>query len=257
MKLWLKYVSMHVKSQLQYRTSFILLCVGQFFIPFSVFAGLYFMFQRFGSLNGYTFHEVALCYAVVHLAFALSEGLVRGYDSFSGLIRQAGFDRLLLRPRWLVLQVLGSKFELTRIGRLVQGVVVLCIALSGLQVVWTPLKVITLMLMIIGCSAVFSGIFIAASTMCFWTVEGLEVINILTDGGRETAQYPLDIYKKGFRLFFTYVIPLGAASFVPLRYILDRAGAVSAMAPLYGLVFLALCVLVWYGGVRHYKSTGS
>lgn len=248
---------MHIKSQLQYRTSFILMCVGQFFIPFSVFAGLYFMFQRFGSLNGYTFHEVALCYSVVHLSFALSEGLVRGYDSFSGLIRQAGFDRLLLRPRWLVLQVLGSKFELTRIGRLVQSLVVLCIALSGLQIVWTPLKILTLILMVIGCSAVFSGIFIAASTMCFWTVEGLEVINILTDGGRETAQYPLDIYKKGFRLFFTFVIPLGAASFVPLRYILDRAGAASAAAPLYGLVFLAFSVFVWYGGVRHYKSTGS
>src|SRR5687767_13197353 len=70
MSLYFKYLSIMFKSQLQYRTSFWLLTAGQFFIPFTVFAGLYFMFERFGQLRGWSFFEVALCYGIIHMAFS-------------------------------------------------------------------------------------------------------------------------------------------------------------------------------------------
>ena len=54
MKLYFKYMSILLKSQMQYRASFWLLSIGQFFVPFSVFAGLYFLFERFGSIRGWS-----------------------------------------------------------------------------------------------------------------------------------------------------------------------------------------------------------
>ena len=96
--------------------------------------------------------------------------------------------------------------------------------------------------------------------MSFWTIEALEIANILTHGGTETGQYPLDIYRSWFRAFFTFVVPLACANILPLNVILNRPNAlpiVGFLSPLCGLFFLGLALLIWRQGVRHYHSTGS
>lgn len=260
MRLYLKYVFILFKSQMQFRTSFWLLTFGQFFVPFSVFAGLYFLFEQFGNIKGWNFYEVALCFAVIHMAFALSECFARGFDSFSGLVIHGDFDRVLVRPRGTFLQVMGSKFEFTRVGRLLQSATVLIWVLAASPIQWSILKGTTLLLMIASGMFIFTGIFILAATLCFWTIQGLEVANIFTDGGREMAQYPIHIYQKWVARFFTFVIPFGCANYFPLLYILDRVDGHPApyiLAPLAGIIFLFPCLLVWRMGVKHYRSTGS
>ncbi len=259
MRLFIQYLKMQLNNELAYRTSFILLTIGQFFVPFSVFIGFAMLFQRFGNIKGYSFSEMALCYGVIQCAFAIAECLVRGFDTFSNLIREGGFDRLLLRPRGLVIQVLGSKFEFSKIGKLLQSLIAIGIGLAGLNVPWPLWKSFLLTAMILSGAAIFSGIFILFSTMCFWTVEGMELANVLTDGGRELAQFPLNIYRDGFRRFFTFVIPFGMANYYPLLVLMDRTEAhwYNILAPLYGIIFLLPCVLIWYQGVKKYQSCGS
>lgn len=259
MRLFGKYLLILFKSQMQYRASFLLMSVGQFFIPFTVFAGLYFLFERFGDIEGWTFYEVALVFGVIHMAFALAECLSRGFDTFSSLVVSGEFDRLLVRPRGTVLQVLGSKFEFTRIGRVIQSLIVLGWALGGLTVEWTGWKIVVLLLMILGGAAIFAGIFMIMAALCFWTIQGLEVANVFTDGGREMAQYPLSIYQKRITRFFTFVIPFGCVNYLPLLYLLGREDTpfYYSLLPLAGFAFLAPCWLAWRIGVRHYRSTGS
>ena len=260
MSLYLKYLSILFKSQMQYRTSFWLLSAGQFFIPFTVFAGLYFLFERFGEIKGWQFFEVALCFAVIHMAFSLSECFARGFDNFSSLVVKGEFDRVLVRPRSTFIQVLGSKFEFTRVGRLLQSSLVLIWALSHLHIDWTFVKVLTLLFMVMSGVLIFIGIYMLAATICFWTVQGLEVANIFTDGGREMAQYPLTIYKKWVTRFFTYVIPFGTVNYLPLLSLIGKVDGrewVYMLIPLAGSLFIIPCLLVWELGVRHYRSTGS
>ncbi|WP_026679501.1 ABC transporter permease [Fictibacillus gelatini] len=260
MRLYFKYLLILFKSQMQYRASFWLLTIGQFFIPFSMFAGLYFLFERFGQIKGWDFFEVALCFAVIHMAFAISECFARGFDAFSSLVAGGDFDRLLVRPRSTIVQVLGSKFEFTRFGRMLQSVIVLVWALRHLSIDWSVMKAITLILMIVSGVFIFTGIFMLAATMCFWTIQGLEVANIFTDGGREMAQYPLSIYPKWVTRFFTFVIPFGSVNYLPLLYILGKSGGnafLYMLAPIAGIAFIMPCFLIWQIGVRHYRSTGS
>ena len=258
MRLWFRYVGIILRSQMQYRLSSIMLFIGQFIGTLSAFLGIYLLFERFGTVDGWTFHEVALFYAVVMFSFSVTEMAVRGFDMFSRLIRTGDFDRLLLRPRGLELQVMGSQFEWTRTGRLLQAGIVLGIALRGLDIPWNAWRIATLVLTILGGITVFSGIFILTATMSFWTIQGLEFANLLTDGGRQMGQYPMTIYRDGFRRFFTYVIPFGLINYLPLRYVLDRGGSpLSILAPIGAVLFLIPCLMVWRFGVRHYKSTGS
>ncbi|MFE5321268.1 ABC transporter permease [Paenibacillus sp. NPDC056579] len=260
MNLYFKYVAMLFKSQVQYRASFWLMMIGQSLTPLTTFAGLYFMFDRFGQLKGWSFFEAALCYAIIGLCFSLSETFARGFDTFSGLVQGGDFDRLLVRPRNTVLQVLGSKFEFARMGRLLQSVIILIWSLHNLPIELTFPKVITLTLMILCGVLIFSGIFMATASLSFWTVQGLEVANVFTDGGREMTKYPLNIYQRWVTLFFTFVIPFGCVNYLPLLYLLDRANGnelLYMLSPLAGVLFFFPCLLFWHIGVRHYRSTGS
>jgi ABC-2 type transport system permease protein len=260
MRLYFKYLQILLKAQMQYRLSFWLLSFGQFFIPFSVFVGLYFLFERFGSIKGWGFFEVALCFSVIHLAFSISECCARGFDGFFSLVSTGEFDRLLVRPRNTVVQVMGSKFEFTRIGRFLQSIGILIWAVLNLSIHWDLLKFATLILMISSGVFIFTGIFILTATLYFWTIQGMEVASIFTDGGREMAQYPLNIYQKWVTRFFTFVIPFGCVNYLPLMFVLGKVEGNSVLymlTPLYGIFFVLPCLLVWRFGVKHYRSTGS
>ena len=257
--MYFKYVRMVIKSFMQYRMSMWMNTLGQFLVSFFYFLGIYLLFERFGTIAGWTFGEAALCFAVVNTAFATSECFARGFDTFQGFIKKGTFDRIMLRPRSTVLQVFGSNFEITRLGRLVQSAVVLGLALSWLQTDWTVAKILTLIFMILSGIFIFTGIFILGATVCFFTVEGLEFINIFTDGGREIAAYPLTIYNKWVMRFFTFIIPFASFNYLPLLYLTGRTQATPwhMLSPLLGLFFLLPCLAIWRFGIRHYLSTGN
>jgi ABC-2 type transport system permease protein len=260
MKLYFKYVTLLIKAQLQYRTSFVMTIFTQFLTPFTAFAGIYLLFKRFGSIDGWGVYEVFMCFSVIGASFAISTCFARGFDSFSGMIKNAGFDRILVRPRGTIIQILGSAFDIKRLGHLIQAVIILIIAISGVNVAWNIYKIFTLVNMIIGGTSIFSGVYLLEATFSFWTVEGLEVANILTHGVKEYASYPLSIFPKWITSFFTFVIPFGCVNYLPLEALLGRIGGNQAaymLLPLLGIVFILPCLLMWRFGVSKYQSTGS
>lgn len=256
--LYRHYVSIVIRGMMQYKTSFFLTTLGQFLVSFNVFLGIYFMFQRFHQVKGYSYSEVLLCYAIVLMEFSLAEIWARGFDTFSGMVRRGEFDRVLVRPQGEILQVLGSKFELTRLGRLFQAVVVFIYAVCTAEIRWTPARIWTVVFMLVGGVAVFSGLFLIYAALCFFTLEGLEFMNVLTDGAREYGKYPLDIYGKRTLQLATVIVPYGLIQYYPLQYILGRVNSPGYIfLPLLAVLFLVPCYGLWRLGVRHYKSSGS
>ncbi|NLC44135.1 MAG: hypothetical protein GX783_07615 [Clostridiales bacterium] len=258
MRLYIKYASIILRSQMQYKASFVMTSIGQFLTAFTTFLGMYFMFSRFDSVNGFSFSEVLLCYAVILTAFSLAECFVRGFDAFGGIISNGEFDRIMVRPRNEILQVLASRIEFSRIGRLLQAIAIFIYAIPTSGVIWSLDKIITVILMITGGFFVFSGLFIIYASICFFTIEGLEFMNIFTDGGREFGKYPLSIYGEGVLKFFTYIVPLALFQYYPFLYLIGRTtNIVYMLLPLVGILFLIPCLMFWRIGIRHYKSTGS
>lgn len=258
MKLYLRYAAIHFKSQMQYKTSFFLTLLGQFLTAFATFLGIWVMFTRFNTVDGYTYAEVSLCYAVVLMAFSLAETFFRGFDTFPRMIGNGEFDRILVRPRSPIFQVLAAKIEFSRLGRLVQAVTVFAWAIPSSGVDWTPANVATLIGMIIAGTFIFAGLFLIYAGVCFFTLDGLEVMNIFTDGGREFGRYPLSVYGEGVLRFLTYVVPLALFLYYPFLTLIGRSDLLLyRLCPAFSLLFLLPCYLFWRIGLRHYKSTGS
>lgn len=256
--LYKRYLSMLLKSQLQYKASFVMTAVGQFLVSFTTFLSMYFMFDRFHQVEGFSFSEVLLCFSVVLMAFSFTECFARGFDLFPRLIRTGELDRILVRPRSVVFQVLTSTMEFTRFGRFLQAVLVLCYAIPASGVVWTGDKILTLIAMFLGGCAVFAGLFILYAGFSFFTIDGLEFMNIFTDGSREFGKYPLAIYGEGVLKLLTYVIPIALFQYYPFLYLIGRTQNRWMMAlPFLGFVFLLPCYAFFRLGLSRYQSTGS
>lgn len=258
LKLFFHYVSINIRSMMQYKMSFFLTAIGQFLTAFNVLIGVYFMFQRFHGVKGFTYGEVILCYSVFLMSYTLAEMWARGFDAFSGMVRSGEFDRLLVRPRGEVLQVLGSKFEFTRIARFLQAAVMLVYGIAKGGVIWTAGRVLAVFFMLLGGTALFAGLFLIYAALCFFTLDSLEIMNVFTDGAREFGKYPLGIYGKKILRLTTFVIPYAPVQYYPFLYLTGRSeNPFYIFVPLLAMLFIIPAYGFWRFGVRRYKSSGS
>ena len=175
MKLYGKYLLMHLKCQLQYKLSFALLMLAQFLIAFFTLLGLWFMMSRFHSVDGFALPQVLIGFAVVLMAFAIAEGGARSFDMFPLLISNGRFDRMLMRPRGLIFQVLASEIDFSRLGYILNAALVLAYAIPASGIVWTPDKILTLVLMIVCGAVVFSSLFLIYASIAFFHHRGAGV----------------------------------------------------------------------------------
>ena len=261
--LYLRYLGISIRGQMQYRGSFVMLSFGHLIVTAIEFLGILVLFDRFGSLEGWRLHEVALFYGLVNVAFSFADAAARGFDLFGNMVKSGDFDRLLLRPRSTALQLAGQELTLRRVGRLAQGLVILLWASSGLGLTWTAGKIVLTLAAVLGGACLFFGLVVLQATLAFWTTETLEIMNTVTYGGVETTQYPLAIYRPWFRKFFTFVVPLACVNYFPALGIMGRADPLGYpvtfqwLSPLIGILFMFLTLQIWKIGVRHYRSTGS
>src|SRR5688572_15803297 len=119
-RLYFRYIGISIRSQLQYRVSFILQSVGHCAMTAIEFLGVWALFHRFGALRGWSLPEAAMFYGMISITFSIADAFARGFDLFGNMIKTGDFDRLLVRPRSTVLQLIGQEFTLRRAGRFVQ-----------------------------------------------------------------------------------------------------------------------------------------
>ena len=263
--LYRRLLAVQLRSQLQYRTSFVLDVLSSALISIVEFAATMLVLQRFGNnIGGWTLVELALLYGMVDVAYALTDLFFGGFDPdyFAPMVQRGTLDQLLLRPSNITLQILGSEFRLRRFGRIAQGGIILVVALALVDVHWTPAKIAYLPIVLLGQVAFFGSLFVIGSTTTFWTVQRVEIINVFTSGGRVAMYYPMHIYTRWVRRIFT-IVPVIFLNYYPALYLLDKSDPLNMpaiaplLAPVVGFGALATALGFWQFGLRHYASTGT
>jgi len=258
-----RFLEISIRSQMQYRLSFVMLSVAHLLATAVEFLAVVVLFNRFGSLTEWELGEVAFMYGIVNIAFSVSDAATRGFDVFGAMVKAGDFDRLLTRPRSTVLQLAGQELTLRRVGRFLQGLIILIWASNEMNLDWTVLDAGLVIFAVLGGAALFAGLIVIQATIAFWSTESLEVMNSLTYGGVFATSYPVSIYRSWFRDFFIYIVPLASVSYFPTLAIMGRTDSLGSttlfqyLSPLIGITFLAITLQFWRIGVRHYRSTGS
>jgi len=251
-----------IKAQLRYPGTFALQLIGNFVTTLLSFFGIWSLFQRFGSIAGWDIGAVAVLYGLVNVSFAIAETLGRGFEVFGGeYVKTGSFDRLLLRPRSTLVLLLGHELRLRPIGRFLQGAFVMGAGFwLSPHVSWATIWLLPGA--VTGGAAMFLGVLIGQAALCFVTVEGLEVVNVLTYGGVEAGQYPLTMFARWLRRFLTWALPLSAVCYYPALAMLNHPDPLGMpiwfglLSPGMGFTFLGLMVLCWQRGVAGYVSSG-
>ena len=103
---------------------------------------------------------------------------------------------------------------------------------------------------------VFASIFIIGASFAFVTIEGLEIINIFTNGTRQLAQYPLGIYNKIIRIILTIVIPVTIISYYPIDYLTNQTSNILyVFIPLLSIIPLIISICIFKIGINKYMNS--
>lgn len=255
--LYWRYIQMNFLANLQYKGwPFQILMV--FAHVFTDPVGVVLLFHRFGSIGDWTLERTMLIYGIAVTSFGLAETFSRGFDYFPWQIRTGEFDRILLRPRSTFVQILGARFHIHRLARVLGGFLMIGWSLTRLGANLSPLNLVQLALALAGGYLTYTGVFVFSSAISFWTIQALDWIYIFTNTSYQVAKTPLQYLPKWLKYSFTFLMPMLVFAYYPAAAV-GGWGEFSLgwLAFPAGLGFLGLSGLVWKVGVKYYASTGS
>lgn len=258
-KVYFKLLRLHLLSGMEYKGWWLML-LQVLFVMVTDPLSTVLLFARFGSIGEWSVERIILIYALAVTAFGLAESLCRGFDYFPWqMLRSGDFDRVLLRPRSLFMQVAASRFHIHRLMRPLTAICAVIWALDRLSVPFTLRNAGLLAMALAGGAIVYSGVFVLTSGLAFFTIKGLDWIYILTNASYQITRCPEPYMPRLLKGMFLFLPPVLLISFYPAAAMCGWGyPAWTGWLPLpAGMAFLAVALAVWRLGVRHYQSTGS
>ncbi len=252
-----------VRSDWQYRTSFITLLFSQALVTVLEFVSILLVLELVPNLGGWTPTEVAFLYALATVPFGMADLLMSSVERTANHVQAGTFDRLLLRPLPALFQISAIEFELRRAGKLLPSLGVGVWAVANVDVAWNAQRVGVLVMAVLCGAVIYSALWVASASVSFWAVGSREAANAVTYGGQAANQYPLHVYRNWVRAVLGWGIPLAFVSYVPSQWILDAENPLGMPSnlvvaiPVVTVAVLVAALGCWGLGIRHYQSTGS
>ena len=259
LRLYFKLLKMHLLAVMEYK-GWWLMCVQTIVVCVSDILSTFLLFDRFGAIGRWSTAHIVMIYSFAVTSFGLAESFCRGFDYFPWhMLRTGDFDRLLLRPMRLSVQVAGSVFHLHRLMRSLTGLVLLLWAWHRLQIAYTPINLLILLMALAGGMILYMGVFIFSSGIAFYTVRALDWIFIFTNASYQITRIPAEYMAPVLKHIFTFFMPMLVISYYPTAVLCgyeSRSGLAFLSIPA-GMLFCLFSLIIWRIGVRHYTSTGS
>jgi ABC-2 type transport system permease protein len=159
-KIFLKFAQLRMKERLEYRGAFLLGIVAQIIAYGSSYLVVWLLLQRFETIGGWTWPEVALLYSIG--LFTYSIGASFTWVQMSGLeelVRNGTFDSVLIKPSNPFMYIVARGFNVAYIAHIIISGSFLIWSLSKLTVQWTPFLVLYFLLILISGAMIQAAIF--------------------------------------------------------------------------------------------------
>ncbi len=253
----------YIRSRMQYRFSFWSGIVVSMAIDLAPLLLIGIVFTRFASLRGWHWRDIALLFGLNQFSFGLSRCFARQIDNFDNYIVSGEFDSFLIRPLPPLFHLIAARFEVSELGKMAGGAIILLLAARAAGVPATAANVAVALSAGVGGALLLFSLLLIVASVSFWQTRTGKLQDMVQASGRAFCEYPLTIYPAGIRWLLTYALPLALITYYPAQRLLGRneSGALLpvlslAVLPM-GLLFLGIAGLTWRAGLRHYQSTGS
>lgn len=251
-----------VQGQLVHRGSLLFEIAGRAWITGLEIIAVIALVDRAGDLLGFGRYEIVYLFGVSSVALGIAELLTDGVAEMPRLVRTGDLDAVLLRPVPTLVSVLAMRCRPLLLGRVIQGIVAVVLALGALSWRPGPWEISMLAVGVLASIGVYAGIFIAEGATAIFAVQSAEIFNAFSYGGQEVTRYPLSIYQPWLRSLFLWVVPVGFASYYPALEVLGREDILGMprfmplLSPFASLAFLLASVGYWSFAISRYRGAG-
>ncbi|MCK6256608.1 ABC-2 family transporter protein [Fictibacillus sp. KIGAM418] len=260
MKLYIKLISASIRSRMQYKMNFIFSMVSYGVIMMIDFVLLAAILNRFDQIKGWNIYEVGVLYAISSISLSLYRTMAPEIHEFEKYMIEGEFDSLLIRPVSPLVLLLSKNLDLSRIGGVLQGLLILCLSLYGLSKEQQLVFLIAYLPVILVCGWLISfSLALFTATIAFWTQRIKDFQTFTLYAPFNAANYPMNIYPGWLKIIFFTVIPVAFMNYVPMLYLLHKGGSLYFLllpAAVAGLFFCA-SLKFWNYGIKFYHSTGT
>lgn len=263
----LKY-SIHLSIQRELEYSSYTFC-WLLMIPIQTFSGVYMLkviLDRVGSLNGWTFGQVAFLYGLGVFSHGLQDLLFIQTRFIENNVIRGEFDRLLVRPMGVFFQFCSGNVNFCGFYGLIPGIIIFAYGCKEVHFQWSLSNIALLIFVILGGTLIQAALYTLTGSIAFWTKKSSMFVGVNLELFDKTTQWPMIIYPSWFIRIFSFLIPMGFVSFYPTCGFLGISSGVSfplplemaIWTPLVGFLWFMLARKVFYLGLsKKYESAGS
>jgi ABC-2 type transport system permease protein len=263
-KLFIKGYANYLKSMLEYRPAFFTDMLTNIICYSFMYFGLWILMDKFKLIQGWTMWEVFLIYSLILVSYALCSFFFRTpmFNDIENLVRTGRFDIVLIRPMNALLYTMLGRPTIAYFGHLLVGIVVFSVCFRHLNIDWTFLKVLFLILTIVGAALIYAAMYLITATLSFWIVR-MDTILMTFMISAEFIHYPVSIYAKFIQFILTFVLPYAFVNYYPAYYLLGKDTGnlfhpvLQFLTPVVGVILFSLAYWFWTIGINRYESTGS
>lgn len=253
--LWWKF---SILKELEYRVNFLTNAfMSIFWLAWGILGATIFFAHR-DQIGGWSYNQVLIVLGLFSIFTGVMEAFFRpNITAMIEQVRDGTFDFILVKP--VNSQFYSSFHSLTmwRVVDIAAGAGVILYGLNAMQVVPTPVQVLTFAALLLMALVIVYCFWLAMMTMAFWFVK-VDNLAELFYSFYETARFPISVYSGWLRAALTFVIPIAFITTFPAAALL---GLLNPNEILVGLA-LALALLVgtnrlWNFAIRSYASASS
>lgn len=260
-RLYVKYIS---KSWFQYRVDAVLRSLAVFLREATGIIVIALTLQTFDDINGWNLHELLFLFSFLFLTYGIFILFFTGLRDFDKLVHSGDFDRFLLRPRGLLMQVMASNADMfASVGHGGLGIVLFFFCAGKVGVVWTAGTIAYLAVTLVSAVLIQASIFLLMACSSFWIIKIDELVSMLYYNTRKFAGYPISLYPRLIQTLLIFVVPFAFVNYFPAQFFLRKAdmsefwGGWIYLTPAVAAALFGLALLVWRVSLKRYTSAGN
>ena len=141
--LYYHYCKTSIKAWFQYRVDAFLRIFAVMARESTAVIVMYITFLNFDNIGGWTIYELLFLYSFMFLTYGIFIIFFTGLRDFQYLVIQGDLDKLLIRPRGVLFQVLASNSDwFAALGHGTLGVMIFIYSSSKINIQWNPANIL-------------------------------------------------------------------------------------------------------------------
>ncbi len=215
----------------------------------SILIQWFILFRLREEIGGYTMREIMVLWGLTAASFGLSHILFARVYSLPELIVSGKLDSYLVQPKSVLLGVMTSSTDVSAIGDLLYGVILLMVAgLSVRGFLFSLLFVVT-------GAVTLTAFALLLGSLAFWFVRVEMLSGQMVMGLVSFATYPDGIFRGISRFLLYFILPVGMVVYHPVHILVRFDGGMLFTVLVYACLLSAAAAAVFYRGLRRYASS--